>query len=344
MIRRTVIKTAGAGTITALAGPELVSLARIGTAPIRQTLKTADANFEMLFGVHGREKLGQTLEPPKEDIKIDGMFLETGTYEYIRTQDGAILSPEYLKQFAFYKKLLPYLEENQIPYLLGDMPIEGRNATLGFMGSNIISSITTIVGADMALSSNKTQGLEIGKPTNQITRREAVRRIAGGALGSWGALSFARYPVVAVPELFEQSWTKQVRNAALFAEFIHPEDFIVGFRNAVIAEKLLYHANQLKENGTTHPTIGIAMGNAHGMIQDYLRHGREYCLGFISRYPEGVLKQFFGETYALYLPRLVEINNGPDGKKVARVIVDPELQKKTRNVEHESTSSSERKG
>ena len=60
------------------------------------------------------------------------------------------------------------------------------------------------------------------------------------------------------------------------AEIAHPEDLSLLFRNAVIADKLLFYAQQLKQQGIEEPTIALAMGEGHELISEYLKHGKTF--------------------------------------------------------------------
>lgn len=329
--RREIIKTAATGTIAYVGGSLLLRLGGGGsTEPYK--IETENADFYLFHGFHGEKKQpSQAIQKPKSDINFDAFFLETGAYPYM-LPDGSI-TMSGLKDTAFYKDVIPYLETNNIPILLGDIPISKARYVTEFLAQNAIESAAVLAGAKMSFPIK----IDEGAHANKLSRRDLLR-VVGGAVGLWGATGLMKYPAIADDRLYRQPWAEGIRNALGFTEFMHPEDFLVGFRNALITEKLLYYTEQLGNNRDEKPTIGIAIGASHALISQYLKEGRNYAIGFINRYPDIVLRGALGDTYKEFLPTLIEIN-GQAGNKVAKKIIDPELVRNSNKIEGNRPSS-----
>jgi hypothetical protein len=325
-------KIAAKGVVAYVGGSVALRLAKMNSTSTSYTVETEDARFHLFHGFHGEgSRSGQTLSPDLAETKLDGFFLETGAFQYL-LPDGTI-TISALRDTKFYKDVFPYLEKNNIPMLLEDIPLTKERYASYFLGQHALEIGAVIAGAEMAAPG--------GKHHEKMTRREMLKRTAGGALLGWGGTALMKYPAIADDELFRQPWAEGIRNALGSTEFMHPEDLLVAFRNAMVAEKLLYFAQQKSAEGVRKPNIGIAIGAAHSFISEYLKEGRNYSTAFINRYPDGVLSTAFGEDYDTFLPTLVEIKND-GGTKTARIYTDPNLTRETRTVEGNRPSGESR--
>ncbi len=341
MNRRNALRRTGILGMGAMLG--VPTLAKIGTldSEIHQRITETDSGrFILLQGAHGTKSHGQTLPAPT-DTKVDGVFLETGAAPYIRPEDGAIMFPSGIRDTKFYQKLVPFAEGNNIPLLFGDIPISTGKRIGSMLTNTVVTSGAGLLGGKMALSGiSKREVYE--QLDNKMTRREILTRTAGGALGVWGVSNFAPYAIRATPQLFQGAWADEIRQAAAFAEFMHPEDFVGAFRTALFAEKALFYADELKKRGVENPQVVIAAGDGHALLPEYLTKGREYTSGFLNRYPDNVLHTIFGEGSDTYLSTLIEVQ-GDRNHKAARVMIDPLLERKPQAIEQEGPSS-ENKG
>ena len=325
-------KIAAKGVVAYVGGSVALRLAKMNSTSDPYTVETDDARFHLFHGFHGEgSRSGQTLSPALADTKLDGFFLETGAFQYLQPDGKITISA--LGETKFYKDVFPFLEKNNIPILLGDIPLTKERYASYFLGQHALEIGAVIAGAEMAAPG--------GKHHEKMTRREMLKRTGGGALLGWGGTALMKYPTIADDELFRQPWADGIRDALGSTEFMHPEDLLVAFRNAMVAEKLLFYAQQKNAEGIKKPNIGIAIGVAHSFISQYLKEGRSYSTAFINRYPDGVLSTAFGDGYQAFLPTLVEINND-GGIKTARIHTDPNLARETKTVEGNRPSGESR--
>jgi hypothetical protein len=325
--RRRFLRLSACGILGAQLGGILAQLARIGFEAQPYDISTKEGDFVLLTGTHGVWTVSQRMRLPKEGKTLDGVFLETGCSTYLKPGTREFKFPENLGKTAFCQDVILYLKERRIPLLLGDIPPAEDIMTKGLIIEGI-SSGSALEGTTLAL----------GKEGRAMSRREFLKRTIGAGLGFWGYSRLGKIVAGSFVEIFRQPWAKELRAAASFVEFLHPEDVITTFRNALIAEKLLTYA-QIAEKEGKRPTIAIIMGGGHEFISEYLKRGREFCLHLINLYPEGVLRTIFGENYQNYLPVLVEAR--PEGNKFKpRVIIDEELEGRLRGKEREISHTS----
>jgi len=323
--RRRFLRLSACGILGLQLGGLLAKLTRIGFEVKPYYLLTKEGDFVLLTGTHGVESVGQRVRLPKEVKTLDGVFLETGGFTYLQPGTREFKFPENLGKTAFYQDVIPYLKEQKIPLLLGDIPLAGDITAL----VTISTPETITVGSAMGGTA-----LALGKEGRAMSRREFLKRTIGLGLGFWGYSRLGKIVAGSFVEIFRQPWAKELRTAASFVEFSHPEDIITTFRNALIAEKLLNYAQIIAEKEGKRPTIAIIIGGGHEFISEYLKRGREFCLHLINLYPEGVLKTIFGENYQNYLPVLVEAR--PEGNEFKpRVIIDGKLEGRLRGEERE---------
>ena len=323
--RRRFLRLSACGILGLQLGGLLAKLTRIGFEVKPYYLLTKEGDFVLLTGTQGVESVGQRVRLPKEVKTLDGVFLETGGFTYLQPGTREFKFPENLGKTAFYQDVIPYLKEQKIPLLLGDIPLAGDITAL----VTISTPETITVGSAMGGTA-----LALGKEGRAMSRREFLKRTIGLGLGFWGYSRLGKIVAGSFVEIFRQPWAKELRTAASFVEFSHPEDIITTFRNALIAEKLLNYAQIIAEKEGKRPTIAIIIGGGHEFISEYLKRGREFCLHLINLYPEGVLKTIFGENYQNYLPVLVEAR--PEGNEFKpRVIIDGKLEGRLRGEERE---------
>lgn len=342
MDRRTFLKGLGIGVV---GGPALLSLGEVAAAMTRigievrpYTVSTEEGNYVLFAGTHGIGYGDSQKVPSKEITKLNGAFLETGGYEYLKhgTKELNEQGVDDLKKHSFYKEVIPELEKHGTPMLFGDIPSEGELRGLAKDAVKAVGTLAAVGGSVVATG-------VFNKP-KPIDRREFIKRSIAGALGLWGYTRFAKAFASAFPEITRQPWAQKLRETVPFIEYGHPEDIVVTFRNALIAEKLLAYSEELKGQNKEKPTIAVVVGSGHEFLSEYLKRGNEFCMKVLDIYPESVLKTMFGENYKMYYSTLVEVRN-ENGIRKSTVFEDQRLLKRLGSIEKESgLISSEHKG
>lgn len=333
MKRRSFLKLgAAAGALGIASASGIGALSRSSAEDSSYEISTENGNYVFIGGVHGGPSAQQLLLP--EGVKRwDGFFLEYNSLSTNLYEEESKNFLEKIQRTPFYEKIAPFLVQAKVPLLLGDMPIPPWYNDLYYsVGQSAVNVGEAAIGSAMA----------IGKGNEYINRREFLKSGLGAVVGAWGFWKLGKDFSAQFPGLLRQPWAEELRKVASVGEFLHPEDMIVNARNALIAKKLLYYSREFKaHHDGEKPTIGIAMGAGHEFISEYLKGGEKFCMDAINRYPESVLKKFFGEgNYKEYFPILFQITS-----EKALKMIDPELQKKVGNLEKDShITSSESKG
>lgn len=293
------------------------------------TFSTESANFIFIGGIHGLWKFDSSPELPRVANGLTGVFLESGGADYLGPDRRGLKTPIFFEDEPFYEKIIIQAKQQEIPVLLGEIPFKGLGSALATSESLLVPGLAAILGSYVA----------IGKDTKKLSRRHFLERSIGGAAGLWGYSYFVKNFTTEIAELFRQPWAKEVRKAVSFMEFSHPEDFLLTFRNCLIAAKLLKYSEQFHQQEGKEATIGIVMGGSHEYITEYLKRGRGFCLRVLDFYPEGVLKTMFGGDIEKYYPVLVEACYNRDFIE-GKVMIDNELQKKVGKTEQETNFGS----
>lgn len=324
-----------------------IILASLGKEITPYISKTESGNFIQFYGIHGG-KLGpinlgfDTLptevfsRPEIDAVFLEGVFVSGGPYPEGNGSVSFNQASGFLQTNTWYKGIVPKLVEGKVPILLGDIyPTASRG--IESVALNTISYATAIGGTIGSFT--KTKGAT-------ITKREFLKRAGLGILAFWGYQNLVgELAKSLLPHLDQLTWVDKLRETVAFTEFTHPENVLLNFRNALIAEKILFYAEKKETESGRKPTIAIVMGEGHELLSEYLKKGRRFCRNYLDLYPETFIKNFFGENLNQYYSSLFELKAG-DGIFDVRIMYDPELQRKfiSGETERESFVSSEAKG
>lgn len=272
-------------------------------------IKTPNANFIQFFGTHGG-KLGPlpiTLERdrlPVEEIKrynpdvifAEGLYVYDSVYESSRS----VWAIDYFHKFlsgSWNEDLLPFLSERKIPLISGDL----RNA-------NELALWESIAIGEAAPLAAVAGGFWLEKILEEeMTRGEFLQKIGAAAFLLWGLTGVGGKVITSsLPKAENTSWIEELRKMATFAEFTHPEHVVRNFRNAMIAEKLLYYAEVKSQEFRRKLNIPIIMGAGHALLSEYLRRGRTFCIDYLKLYPEGLIKHLYGKNLERQFATILE--------------------------------------
>lgn len=246
------------------------------------TIETAAGRFTGIYELHPESTNDRRLPlPPDTDI----FFRESG-YPLGQTLD----EPEkFILSSNGDFRLVP------TPTLLD---VAHKNIFLAFGDPHVIDTILmqageTGVGAGIAVY-DLMENTDKKKET--VTRRRTVLKGGLGALSAWGLSSLA-----VVAPILSQEHNASNRILSQFTNIVsmaHPEDMVVFFRNALMAEKMLFLAEEQKKQTGKKSHIAFNVGWGHRGIEDFLLAGREMCQKIITLYPSPVLR------------KIAEINGG----------------------------------
>ncbi|MEK7092584.1 MAG: hypothetical protein AAB907_03090 [Patescibacteria group bacterium] len=239
---------------------------------------------------------------------IDGLFRELSMspeiynappQNLLRAEgDVSFLYTDYHTKL-FPDRVLSQIAKSGIIVIFGDVKLPFPEA------SNILSYMTPVVttASFMALKE---------KAPEKKSRR---RLLQGGATAGllWGASDIAPKNIARTASLLDTDSPAYRIFTRLNGSFshIHPENDLIFFRNALVAEKLLFSSKLMKDSLGKKPKIGFNFGLLHSGIEDFLRAGQEVCRAVITAYPN------------FYLQRAVELQGSLDNFCAVRMIGVP---------------------
>lgn len=313
-------------------GGEILSLAPIlnldkEIAPYE--VKTPNANFIQFFGTHGG-KLGSlpiTLKRNRlpiekiESYSPDAIFTEgLFVYDSLYKTNSSVWPIEYFQKHlsgTWNEDLLPLLLEKEIPLICGDLQNKNELAIWESVAIGQAASVSAIAA-----------GFWLEKIFDgTMTRGEFLQKVGAAALLLWGLTGVgAKAAASSLPKIESALWRESLRSMATFAEFTHPEHVIRNFRNAMIAEKLLYYAEAKSQGLRRRLNIPVIMGFGHELLSEYLKRGRAFCVDYLKLYPEGFIKHLYGKNLERQFATILEFNPSENHISV-NVAWDPVLKK-----------------
>ncbi|MBI4157846.1 hypothetical protein HY502_03295, partial [Candidatus Woesebacteria bacterium] len=245
---------------------------------------------------------------------LGGPYSEADTDRYLlRFEDNESYN-------GWGKELFPILTEKKIPILLGDL----QEKALLQKAESMLLNFTEILGGVGGVAMTLSEG-----SGGVLTRKAFLKKAGGTLLSIWGFSGLAGEVLGnSLRDLTSLPWVNDLRKMAAFTEFSHPEDIVVNFRNALIAEKLLYYSEIKKAELGRKPNIAVIMGLGHELMSEYLRAGREFCQNYLSLYPDFFLRHLFGdEGLEKTFSGVFELTPTINLLKL-RALRDPELEKR----------------
>lgn len=286
LLKRGAMKTGAAAGILIGAG----SIKEIITP---STIETPTGRFTGLYEIH------------TESYKRDHLPLSSDTSAIFREEASSlaniIANPDKIicasdKEFGskeFPDKTLLEAAQKQIPLMFGDVTVNFTTEILTSLGVNGSELILGALSLDK-LSELKKEEAKLEKA--KVNKRREVLK-AGLALGGvWGLSDTAKIPLMlaqGIPGDVARKLESQVSNIISGA---HPEDIIVFFRNALIANKLLYLSELQQQQLGRKPHLVYNVGYGHRGIEDFLQAGRDFCRSVILAYPAPFLRYIGDQT------------------------------------------------
>lgn len=290
---------------------------------------TKSATFIPLYELHDRGIASKSLP---SDLKV--YFREFSSPDLFADTPQELLNS---RAFSLYVKdgikvisddILLKLSQTQTEIMLGDIFLGGRSLV------EIPIQVIEFMGGFGALA------FAIKKDKKQLTttRRKFLKSVALAG-GAWGILpSLSSQASTLAGELQEGAIRRiAIRFNGIISDF-HPEIMTLFFRNAVIADKLLSVAEELKLDSPDKFAYHIGVG--HGGIEDFLEAGRDFCRNLILAYPKDWLNEMvelnggfknFSSARLLKLPREITEEDLANGEKLNnssdRIVTDTELQR-----------------
>lgn len=278
-------------------------------------IKTDEGNFIPLYEIHS---VGISTERFPKDM--DALFREQ-TSELNLIENFFIKNPELLTgpEIDLYKprtnmrEVVSNLAANNAPLVFGDIRSEtsdGKIKNILSIAEETMGVTALIILAGLALNrllSNKAES---------VTRRK-ILTLPLKALALYGFSNYTSHITSRTGKIENPEWVKRLGRIHGITSHMHPEQYVIFFRNAIIADKLLLTGKHLKEKLGRKPNIGFWVGVGHSGIEDFLQLGQDTCRKAINLYPESFLKYFIRESggaedfssVLLAYPRVL-----PDGK------------------------------
>lgn len=261
---------------------------------------TKDATFIPLYELHDRGIISKSLPP---DLKVyfrefsgPNMFTETPR-DLLNAKAFSPFVKDGIKVIS--DDLLLKLSETQAEVMIGDIFLGGRSLV------EIPIQVVEFMGGFGALA------FAAKKDKKPSTTRRKFLKSAAIAGAVWGALPALSSQTSTLAGELEEGAVRRiaVRLNGIISDF-HPEVMTLFFRNAVIADKLLTVAEELKL--TPRDKFAYHMGVGHGGIEDFLQAGRDFCRNLILAFPNDWIKD------------IVDLNGGPKNFSSARLVKLPE--------------------
>lgn len=254
---------------------------------VRNEIPTPHGTFVPLYERHERGIVAEDIPEDatalfREIVYKNGPFREAAEDVLFGSNDT--INGRNTKRVRIFPDIvLEKLQKHDIPVILGDVDIPSfdKQFLLG-IGQYILGGLTLI--------SAKSVRKENHMPAKMLSRRDFVKK-TGYAVGTWAVAPFSGPGIGEVLHLTNQSESVEriLRRFGGMASSLHPELTYLFFRNAVMADKMLYLASYQKEQQGISPKIAFQVGNAHSGIEDFLLAGKSFCQKAILAYPRRFL-------------------------------------------------------
>lgn len=261
---------------------------------------TRNATFVPFYELHDRGVDSKSLP---SDLKV--YFREFSSPDLFTDTPQELLNSRAFSPFVrggikvISDDILLKLSQTQTEIMLGDI----------FLGARSLVEIPIQVVEFMGGIGAVVFGIK--KDKKPLTTRRKFLKKAAIVGGAWAALpAMSSQASTLAGELQEGAIRRiAIRFNGIVSDF-HPEVMTLFFRNAVVADKLLTIAGELKLDSPDKFAYHVGVG--HGGIEDFLEAGRDFCRNLILAYPKD------------WLSEIVELNGGPKNFSSARLLRLPE--------------------
>ena len=208
----------------------------------------------------------------------------------------------------FPSKILAFLSQGKTEIMTGDV----QTPLMRDIGPMIMVGEAAAGGTLAAWLLSNRRGRSKVDSKAGMGRRKFLRAVmlVGAA---WG---LSKVPLMTTGLLLEpyneNAIDRVFSRLAAIESHAHPEESMVFFRNAIMADKLLTVSEDIKERTGKKARIAFQVGSGHAGIEDFLQAGQDFCRGLILAYPKW------------YLRSTMELNNGIKDFSSARLFKLPE--------------------
>lgn len=188
----------------------------------------------------------------------------------------------------FRKGVLDNLAEHNGQVMIGDI------STLSVQDHELIVKSEALLGAAAGtlaiLLHLYERDIKLYPGRKESLHRRSLIKYATATTAFWGlSPSFARF--LNFNTLTADAPLRRIgaRLEGIISDF-HPEDMLIFFRNALIANKLLIVANNRQQLLGKKPRVGMIIEGGHSGVEDFLRLGDFLCKEIILLYPRELLE------------------------------------------------------
>lgn len=157
------------------------------------------------------------------------------------------------------------------------------------------------------------------KQLDKTTRRAFL------GLGLWSFSSFLTLPAYIPLIVTENRRFKQLLSRiGSIGYAVHPEEVIIHFRSAVMADKIMEAAKIYKQASGRKAKISFNVGAGHASMEDFLQLGQNFTRDFIMAHPEWVIGEMVetnGGSHQFSTGRIVGFDPGNPGSFVDRASI-----------------------
>lgn len=296
--RRKFLKRGITGTIAALAAGTFLEKEH---SKFEEGIITSVGTFIPLYERHD---LG--IKESEIASDLNGFFREVVDPNLMKSPPQDILemvgtgydNPERKQVIFFPDQILQKLKLQGTEIIVGDI-LPGEEAISSAILATFIES-TISLGFLGIIIANKLENklTHFNELEHKKDTRRGILKKALVGFSIWGLAPTVTTAINIVGGAQEGAIKRIAARLSGISSDFHPEILLVFLRNAMMADKLLTVAEQMKSQTGKNPKIAFQVHGGHSGIEDFLVAGSDVCRFLVLSYPDSVLKP------------IVEYNNG----------------------------------